>query len=500
MNTPLFLANISSPFTYLLPFFEQHKPADWAAAIIIVICFIGFLSAKKGITRTKKEEQILQENTNLSYEDMQKLAAEEVSAETSHTVQRIHALIKGEKKRRVPSLSELHNLTQNSEVSHSYSSWSRTITSVLVICGIAGSIIGLHGIDFSETKGFNGQELTVALKPSLWAVACTVFLVLVRANYTNRFMKFLNELDRVTVNEYMPRLNFRTKLEETIEKFTEIEKKFFSCVESMPEIKKSIDAWCDARDSYRESSKEMQESSKKMQESSKEMQTCAQSMKETLDLLYNNTVEQKKSIDTLNGTLSEISNSQKKQEHIVDSIESITSTFHSLISMNEKSTNNLTQTISDINQNCSSLKDSIKQINSSHQLHTEKTNELSKTISDINQDYSSLKEIIQQTNSSYQLHTEKTNELSKTISDINQDCSSLKEIIQQIEMQFSKTGASLDHLNTSCENITEMMNDKHKDWVKKINTSMREHENNKSSQSDSKNPDRRAKFGRAFRY
>lgn len=221
MNTLLFLSNVSSPFTNLLPFFEQHKPADWAAAIIIVICFIGFLSAKKGITRTKKEEKILEKNTYLSYEDMKNLADEKKSAETSHTIQRIRALIKGETNRRVPSLSELHNLTQNSEVSRSYSSWSRTITSVLVICGIAGSIIGLHGIDFSGTKGFNGQELTVALKPSLWAVACTVFLVLVRANYTNRFMKFLNELDRVTVNEYMPHL------ENTIEKVTQIEDHFF---------------------------------------------------------------------------------------------------------------------------------------------------------------------------------------------------------------------------------------------------------------------------------
>lgn len=60
MNTLLFLSNVSSPFTNLLPFFEQHKPTDWATAIIIVICFIGFLSAKKGITRMKKEEKILQ--------------------------------------------------------------------------------------------------------------------------------------------------------------------------------------------------------------------------------------------------------------------------------------------------------------------------------------------------------------------------------------------------------------------------------------------------------
>lgn len=76
MNTLLFLSNVSSPFTNLLPFFEQHKPADWAAAIIIVICFIGFLSAKKGITRTKKEEKILKKNTYLSYEDMKNLADE----------------------------------------------------------------------------------------------------------------------------------------------------------------------------------------------------------------------------------------------------------------------------------------------------------------------------------------------------------------------------------------------------------------------------------------
>ena len=381
----LILADVSPTLSDLLPF--QGQLADWASLVIICLFLNGLLSTKQGIRRTREEGVSLKEKTELSYAEMKELAIQEEVFEKDfldHTTLRIQALLRGEKNHRIPTLTELHSMTQRSEFARPYSSKSRTIISVLIICGIAGSLLGIHGLDFS---GDIINKLTVALKPSLWAVSCTVILVFMRAWYMQDFRKFLDRLDNVTISNYIPLLDSKTTLDLTVTKLAETQESLFGLVGSYGRLIQSVQdnmvTWVQTRDLYMESSREMRNSALKMTE--------------TISYLNINTVKQNESFDLLKGTLSGLTDMQK------DAVSKIADMHNNQV--------NLATTVSDIvsalsNLRCENgefadvLASLVTLVKSNAINNVEIAQTLGQTVSGVQQDLSSLKDTLEIVNGS----------------------------------------------------------------------------------------------------
>lgn len=399
----LFLADVSAKLVELLPIHAQ--PADVAVWVIVGLFVWGGISTLQGIARTHQEGVSLREKAGLSYVEMNKLVEQEdvfKKGFLDHIAQRIHALLKGEQNRRIPTLTELHDVTQHSEFARRYSSISRTITSVLIICGIAGSVVGIHGVDFS---GEMLNKLTAALKPSLWAVSCTVILVFIRALYIHKFRNFLDRLDNVTMSNYMPLLNSRTTLDVTVIELAETQKSLFGLVDGYGRLIKSVqdnmETWVQTRDLYMESSREMRNS--------------ALEMKKTISLLNANTTRQNESFDSLKDALSSLVNMQK------DAVSKIGDMHNNQV--------NLTTTVGDI-------------VNALFNLRKE-NGEFATVLS-------SLVALVQD---SAIKNVEVAQALAQTVSGVHEDLSSLEDILDKVkksaktfETNFSKASTSMEAL------------------------------------------------------
>lgn len=294
---------ISDLFPRISGDFSRLQPADVSVYVILILFFIGIVATLLGLRYMHKEGEELEKNSHFSsFNEIKKLveAGDKPSRnlKKSHTFQRIHALVKGAETRHIPSLFELHESTQHSELTRRYSAFSRTVASVLIICGIAGSVIGIHGVEFSGESIISA--LTAALKPSLWAVGCTILLVSLRGVYLHYFRHFLAKLDGVTMSSYMPLLNRRTQLDDTVEKFAEAQKKLGDLItpygEYVNTVQGNVEAWMNARSAYLEDSKCMRE--------------CAEKMSVTLGQLGSIIEKQFGLIDTFNGTLEKLNQAQ----------------------------------------------------------------------------------------------------------------------------------------------------------------------------------------------
>ena len=110
--------------------------------------------------------------------------------------------------REIPSLGDLHTLTLQDETSRFCSMALRTITSFMLILGIAGTLWGVHVVlSAPNDQGvFSITNLPSALEPSMLAVSCTVLLMWIRGYYMAALDAFLERLDLYTMTEIVPKL------------------------------------------------------------------------------------------------------------------------------------------------------------------------------------------------------------------------------------------------------------------------------------------------------
>lgn len=105
-----------------------------------------------------------------------------------------------------PSLSDMHELTLHNETSRLCATSMNTIISGLLICGILGTLMGVHiVINDIQKNGLRAiHYLPQALKPSMWAVGCTIFLIILRGIYTAAVLRYVSALDRFTLEKLLP--------------------------------------------------------------------------------------------------------------------------------------------------------------------------------------------------------------------------------------------------------------------------------------------------------
>ncbi len=104
----------------------------------------------------------------------------------------------------MPSLHDLHSLSEQDEMSRRSSCWLRTITSFLLIMGILGTLTGVHKVLGHGKSDINILELGRALQPSMYAVFFTIILMWLRGWYVAKLDGYLEKLDLFTMTKLMP--------------------------------------------------------------------------------------------------------------------------------------------------------------------------------------------------------------------------------------------------------------------------------------------------------
>ena len=129
-----------------------------------------------------------------------------------------HGNVRGEKK--LPSMSDLHEITLHRELSNWDSAGLNTIISFLLILGILGTLTGVHGVLaaddyellYADKYGIKLLKLAPALSPSAFAVLGTVLLMICRAWYLRFVDSYLGLLDEVTMKSILPGLSQKKEL------------------------------------------------------------------------------------------------------------------------------------------------------------------------------------------------------------------------------------------------------------------------------------------------
>ena len=141
---------------------------------------------------------------------------------------------KGHIKRAViPELTDMHELTLHNETGRFCTSTMNTIISCLLICGILGTLLGVHIVIKEVQKDGIAAigELPNALMPSMLAVGFTIVLIILRGIYLAQVEQYVSQLDRFTLERLLPIFTPRkedlqrsaSELQELTEKINELE-------------------------------------------------------------------------------------------------------------------------------------------------------------------------------------------------------------------------------------------------------------------------------------
>lgn len=124
--------------------------------------------------------------------------------------------------RKVPTLTDLHELTQQQEHGEWTTATFRALTPSLLVIGILGTLIGVHH-QLSNPNFLEGSiaQLGPALGPGILAVVGTIVCVLLRSRYNSRYAKFTKEIDEFTLEELLPFFRTKGELQVDVETFEE---------------------------------------------------------------------------------------------------------------------------------------------------------------------------------------------------------------------------------------------------------------------------------------
>ena len=220
-------------------------------AIIIIIGLVGFVAAVVAWQQIRGEFAPL-EHLRRFFKDgqgaLQALGQENLYSTTaaewlrangipqeSHAADHLLAIWGGWLAQRLPTLGELHSLSARRERGRGAARWSTGIVAVLLVCGVAGTLVAIHPVlsGFSIQVDANGtvqdaaksaenvmsmiHQLGNSFWPSIAAITFTLFIVLVRSGYNHAAFLLGRELDRFTVDSLLPAFRLRTLGEEFID-------------------------------------------------------------------------------------------------------------------------------------------------------------------------------------------------------------------------------------------------------------------------------------------
>lgn len=205
-----------------------------ALGLLFAFVAIGGVNKQEALLSQSSSEQVLGDNKKLrltalkawiAHEKETKHRGKEVRVgEGYHLLLRLSTIadsISRTDAREIPSLGDLHTLTLQDETSRLSSTALRTITSFMLILGIAGTLLGVHDVlsHPDEQGGFSLAKLPPALMPSMLAVSCTVLLMWLRGYYMAILDRYLEKLDLFTMTEIVPKLQPMSNVGISVESF-----------------------------------------------------------------------------------------------------------------------------------------------------------------------------------------------------------------------------------------------------------------------------------------
>ena len=205
--------------------------------------------------------------------------------EDSHVADQVHALWNGWKGRRLPGIAELHATAARRERINLPARISAGIAKFLLIVGIAGTLLLVHGIlnQFKFPVGIEGgqdaargaeaveamfSQLGEAFWPSLFALIGTVLVASAHGAYIFQANKFASALDQFLLRTLLPKFNFEDKEDQ----LTNVQVKLSTIADS---LNKRDEALADASKQLGEMLEELRTATPKFGEDSRKLGEAA---------------------------------------------------------------------------------------------------------------------------------------------------------------------------------------------------------------------------------
>ena len=178
---------------------EKGALGELNAVLRVVVSSLCKKSCIDKATSLEKEKSyIFPNHLGLRIKTLEKAAKKNEDAEQDK---------KGHIKRAViPGLTDMHELTLHNETGRFCTATMNTIISCLLICGILGTLLGVHVVIKGVQKdGISAiGELPNALMPSMLAVGFTIVLIILRGIYLAQVEQYVSQLDRFTLERLLP--------------------------------------------------------------------------------------------------------------------------------------------------------------------------------------------------------------------------------------------------------------------------------------------------------
>ena len=105
----------------------------------------------------------------------------------------------------LPEMSDFHELSLHRESHRSSTTWLHAVVSVLLIMGICGTMLGVHGVlDVDDGSHMRLEDILSVLEPAKTAVVCALIALILKELYARGVESCMVKLDSYTICELLP--------------------------------------------------------------------------------------------------------------------------------------------------------------------------------------------------------------------------------------------------------------------------------------------------------
>lgn len=124
--------------------------------------------------------------------------------------------------RKTPSLTDLHELTQQQEQGELSTACARVLTPSMLVIGILGTLFGVH-VQLGQFDAKVGiEQLASALGPGIMAVLGTIICIVLRGWYQRSYAAYTTQLNEFTLKHLLPFFRPKGEIQTDIETFKEM--------------------------------------------------------------------------------------------------------------------------------------------------------------------------------------------------------------------------------------------------------------------------------------
>lgn len=428
---------------------------DLILAIIIIIFVIGLFSAILCIIRACLELGDIRKYDREGAEpkDKKRLICKRIED--------LGLIDNGDEKERgiPPQLQDLSMMSKQYEMARLSSTLLRFSSSILLICGIFGTLCGAHNC-FDVNKEIDITKLSPALVPSMFAVGSTVLLVLIGSIYHWRLDKCLSALDKLTLTKLIPQMqaNVKQGFSDSMSKFTDNIQQFSqdmggiadaassmkSCIQALNESSGEFSKSCD---NINQAFTSIQDINQSVQESQSTLKVGLEKSISILENLDSKFVDISMNQTRANASMGEISQSFKQIQTSLSSEREAQQKLNDNLEKISANMQDATESIKSLDTVITPLQESVHSLNQSSAEFEQYSTKVDAVQSSLNKAYASIAQVEQQ-----------EQELQTIIEPITQAHDKLANGAQYLYDQLNATRAIATQFNQSTEQSLQEIN------------------------------------------